>query len=93
MEPLLPSSNPINLGFDINIAGHAAGAPESYLGRDNFEMESPAKKLSVPGLEKYHGEDIFLTEALTKEVLEAVSEPVENKQPFSVLHSTGFTHL
>ena len=31
-----PSSNPLNLGFKVNIAGHAAGAPESYLGRENF---------------------------------------------------------
>lgn len=78
-----PSSNPLNLGFDINIAGHAAGAPESYLGRDNFGNGKPGKEVwAVPGLEKYHGKDIFLTEALTKEVLQAVSEPVANKQPF-----------
>ena len=27
-----PASNPINLGFDVNIAGHAAGRPESLFG-------------------------------------------------------------
>ena len=31
-----PSSDPSNIGFDINIAGHAAGAPQSYLGIENF---------------------------------------------------------
>ena len=28
--------NPLNLGFDVNIAGHAAGAPKSYYGQMNF---------------------------------------------------------
>jgi arylsulfatase A-like enzyme len=28
--------NPLNLGFDINIGGHAAGQPKSYLGIENF---------------------------------------------------------
>jgi arylsulfatase A-like enzyme len=78
-----PSSNPLNLGFDVNIAGHAAGAPESYLGRENFGNGKPGKEVwAVPGLEKYHGQDIFLTEALTKEVLHALNEPVQNQQPF-----------
>ena len=31
-----PGENPLNLGFQVNIAGHAAGAPESYLGLENF---------------------------------------------------------
>lgn len=28
--------NPIYLGFDVNIAGHAAGVPRSYLVKNNF---------------------------------------------------------
>ena len=31
-----PGENPLNLGFDVNIAGHAAGAPKSYYGTENF---------------------------------------------------------
>ena len=31
-----PGANPYNLGFMVNIAGHAAGHPQSYLGKDNF---------------------------------------------------------
>lgn len=78
-----PSSDPLNLGFDINIAGHAAGAPESYLGRENFGNGKPGKEVwAVPGLEKYHGQDIFLTKALTQEVLISLEKPVQNKQPF-----------
>lgn len=78
-----PSSNPINLGFQVNIAGHAAGAPESYLGRENFGNGKKGKEVwVVPGLEKYHGEDLFLTEVLSKEVRTALDEPVAKKQPF-----------
>src|SRR6056300_707904 len=78
-----PSSNPLNLGFNINIAGHAAGAPASYLGLENFGNGKEGKEVwAVPGLEKYHGQDIFLTESLTKEVLESLDIPVMNKQPF-----------
>ena len=65
-----PSSNPINLGFDVNIAGHAAGRPGSYLGIENFGNGKTGNNVwAVPGLEKYHGQDIFLTEALTQEVI------------------------
>ena len=78
-----PSSNPLNLGFDINIAGHAAGRPESYLGIENFGNGKTGNNVwAVPGLEKYHGQDIFLTEALTQEVINALDQPVQSNQPF-----------
>ena len=62
-----PGANPLNLGFNINIAGHAAGAPQSYQGLKNFgydENASPGNIWGVPGLSKYHGRDFNLTEAL-----------------------------
>lgn len=31
-----PGSDPLKLGFDLNIAGHAAGSPGSYQGMKNF---------------------------------------------------------
>ncbi|MCK0156301.1 sulfatase [Cellulophaga sp. F20128] len=78
-----PGANPINLGFDVNIAGHAAGAPESYLGTENFGNGKNGKEVwAVPGLEKYHGKDIFLTEALTQEALLSVDNAVKAEQPF-----------
>jgi arylsulfatase A-like enzyme len=78
-----PASNPINLGFDVNIAGHAAGRPESYLGIENFGNGKTGNNVwAVPGLEKYHGQDIFLTEALTQEVINALDQPVQSNQPF-----------
>lgn len=78
-----PGANPINLGFDVNIAGHAAGAPESYLGTENFGNGKKGKEVwAVPGLEKFHGKDIFLTEALTQEALLSVGDAVEADKPF-----------
>ncbi|MGI9550170.1 MAG: sulfatase [Aurantibacter sp.] len=78
-----PGEDPKNLGFDINIAGHAAGAPESYLGIENFGNGKEGKEIwAVPGLKKYHGEDIFLTEAITKEALKAMDSAVVAQQPF-----------
>lgn len=31
-----PGEFPENIGFDVNIAGHAAGGLASYFGKDNF---------------------------------------------------------
>jgi len=69
-------ADPHNLGFDVNIAGHAAGAPKSYYGTENFGNTEAFKDSPwpVPGLEKYHGQDIYLTEALTNEALEALDQ-------------------
>ncbi len=79
-----PGEDPLNLGFDVNIAGHAAGAPKSYLGTENFGNTDSFKDSPwpVPGLEKYHGKDVFLTEAITREALLAVGEAMKNDQPF-----------
>ncbi|MBT8184322.1 MAG: sulfatase [Eudoraea sp.] len=85
--------DPLNLGFDINIAGHAAGAPESYYGKENFGNGKVGKELwAVPGLEKYHGEDIFLTEALTREALIALDAARSNDQPFFLYMSHYAVH-
>ncbi len=79
-----PSENPLALGFDINIAGHAAGAPKSYLGAMNFGNlpEFEGTPWPVPGLEKYHGKDIFLTEALTLEAQVAMDSALNAEKPF-----------
>ncbi|UNY97461.1 sulfatase [Zhouia spongiae] len=87
-----PGENPLNLGFNVNIAGHAAGAPESYLGTENFGNGKEGKAIwAVPGLEKYHGQDIFLTEALTREALSSLDTVPENK-PFFLYMSHYAVH-
>lgn len=76
--------NPLNLGFDVNIAGHAAGAPKSYYGEQNFgnTPEFEGTPWPVPGLESYHGQDINLTEALTLEAKKAMDESLAMDKPF-----------
>lgn len=76
-------SDPRNLGFDVNIAGHAAGAPQSYYGLDNFGKNKGRDSIwNVPGLEKYWGKDIFLTEALTLEAIAAMEQARLDQRPF-----------
>jgi arylsulfatase A-like enzyme len=78
-----PGEDPLNLGFEVNIAGHAAGAPASYLGAENFGNGKEGKEVwAVPGLEKYHGKDIFLTEAITQEAKLAMDSALEKNKPF-----------
>lgn len=75
-------SDPSNLGFDVNIAGASFGAPGSYYGEKDYGRGTRRSHHAVPHLEKYHGTDTFLTEALTIEASEAVSEAVAADKPF-----------
>ncbi|CAM3407782.1 sulfatase [Aquirufa ecclesiirivi] len=78
-----PQANPYNLGFQVNIAGHAAGHPQSYYGKDNYgNLPSKVSPQAVPDLEEYHGSTVFLTEALTFEAIKSLETPIQNKQPF-----------
>jgi arylsulfatase A-like enzyme len=91
-----PAANPENCGFDVNIAGHAAGGPGSYLGEENFgnrEKGMHTLPWGVPGLEKYHGDSIFLTEALTIEAKKALDKALASKQPFYLSMSLYAVHI
>lgn len=76
-----PGADPRHFGFDVNIAGHAAGAPGSYYGQKNF---SNGRDLiwDVPGLERWHGQRINLTEVLTIEAIAQIEESVAIGKPF-----------
>ncbi|NWJ52514.1 MAG: sulfatase [Bacteroidetes bacterium] len=90
-----PGEEPKNLGFDINIAGHAAGGPATYQGLKNFgndDLGQPTSVWSIPGLKKYHGKDINLTEALTIEALHAVDSVRNNGNPFFLYMSHYAVH-
>lgn len=75
-----PGADPRNLGFDVAIAGHGAGGPGSHRGRDAFRDGDSV--WDVPGLERWHGKDVFLDEALAEEAVLAVHESVAAEQPF-----------
>ena len=82
--------NPLNLGFDVNVAGTCFGAPGSYYGTRSFGVGS--KNLHarpVPHLEKYHGQNIFLTEALTLEAKAEIDKALNASKPF-FLHMSHY---
>lgn len=87
--------DPRNLGFDVNIAGHASGGPASYYGEQHFSLagrkgQNPAAPdaeksvWDIPGIEAYHGSEIYLTEALAIEACRAIEDAVEAGKPFFI---------
>ena len=90
-----PGSDPRSIGFDVNIAGHAAGGPGSFLGTQNFSAawRKGSRVWDVPGLDAYHGKDIFLTEALTLEANKAVDQAVKDGKPFFLYMSHYAVHV
>jgi arylsulfatase A-like enzyme len=89
-----PGENPLNLGFEKNIGGHAAGGPGSYHGEYNYSAawRNADRIWDVPGLEKYHGTDTYLTEALTREAMEEIDRALEDHKPFYLYMSHYAIH-
>lgn len=75
-------SEPLNLGFEINIAGRSIGAPGSYYGEMNYTGRGKRTRMFVPDLEAYHGTNTFLSEALTLEASKLVEKAVKDEVPF-----------
>lgn len=91
-----PGADPLTLGFDANVAGHAAGGLASYLGERNFGNDPDAvvqTPFAVPGLEEYWGEDIFVTEALTLEAKKQIDTAVMADKPFFLYMSHYAVHV
>ena len=85
--------DPTKLGFDINIAGCSFGAPGSYFGEDGYgNLDPKRKRRAVPGLEKYHKTDTFLSEAITLEAKDAVTRSIEKDKPFFLYMSHYAVH-
>jgi len=92
-----PGANPLNLGFDRSIAGNAAGHPSSYYGLENFAAprkpgETTPKHNDVPGLEAYHGKDVFLEEALASEASREIAQSSRDRKPFFLWYSPYAVH-
>lgn len=91
-----PGESPYHMGFEVNIAGHAAGGLASYLGEENYghtEDGKPISLMSVPGLEKYWGTENFVTEALTLEAMKALDHAKHLGQPFYLFMSHYAIHI
>lgn len=86
-------ADPRHLGFDVNVAGSAIGAPGSYHGQADYGKGS-TKPLArpVPDLDKYHGTDTFLTEALTLEAMSELDDALEEEKPFFLYMSHYAVH-
>lgn len=87
-----PGGDPTALGFDVNVAGWAAGGPGSYRGIDEFSAKGREERRGrpgrgsrawdVPGLDAYHGQDVFLTDVLADEAVAAMRGAVKDEAPF-----------
>lgn len=88
-----PGANPYNMGFVVNIAGASNGHPKSYLPHDNFgNLPRQGDYGSVQNMSQYYGTNIHLTEALTREALKAIENPIKRKQPFYLYLSHYSNH-
>ncbi|MGM9803698.1 MAG: sulfatase [Muribaculaceae bacterium] len=91
-----PGENPHHFGFDVNIAGHAAGGLATYLSELNYGHDAqgkPTSLMSVPGLEKYWQTGTFITEALTQEAINALNKARNYNQPFFLYMSHYAIHV
>lgn len=77
-------ADPLSLGFDVNVAGHGAGGPGSYYGRENFSAAGRGgdRVWDVPGLERWHGQDLYLTEVLASCAREQLESAARSGAPF-----------
>ncbi len=88
-------ADPRKLGFNVNIAGHPAGGPGHYHGQKNFGNNadgSHKKPWGVPGLKKYHGTDIHLTDALALETCLALDKADQSDKPFFLYFAPYAVH-
>ena len=91
-----PGENPCHWGFEVNIAGHAAGGLATYLSERNYGHTKDGKAtslMSIPGLEEYWGTGTFVTEALTQEAIKALDKSKQYNQPFFLYMAHYAIHI
>lgn len=90
--------DPMKLGFEVNISGHAAGGLASYLGEQRYGHDAegkPTSPFSIPGLEKYWDTETFATDALTQEAIGALERQRTSgdSRPFFLYMSHYAVHV
>lgn len=91
-----PGENPTHWGFEVNIAGHAAGGLATYLSERNYGHGRDGKPYAlnaVPGLRDYWGTGTFATEALTQEAIKALDKAKRYNQPFFLYMAHYAVHI
>lgn len=87
-----PGANPLNLGFQKNIAGSAIGHPASFLS-EKLYGHLLQNQNAVPGLEEYWNTGTFLSEALTLEAMKAMDRALMQQKPFYLYMAHYAVHL
>ena len=91
-----PGERPEHFGFEVNIAGHAAGGPATYLSERRYGYDAdgrPTYDFAIPHLQAYWDTGTFLTEALTQEALKALDKAKGYNQPFYLYLSHYAVHV
>jgi arylsulfatase A-like enzyme len=85
-------ADPLNLGFEHNVGGGAAGQPGSFLGTKNFSAGPGKAFWDVPHLEAYKGKSITVTQALTDEAILEIQRAKVSGKPFFIHFSHFGVH-
>ena len=91
-----PGENPHHWGFEVNVAGTAAGGLATYLSERRYGHDkdgNPTALNSIPDLEKYWDTGIFATEALTQEAIKALDKSKKYNQPWFLYMSHFAVHI
>lgn len=77
-----PGGDPLQLGFDVNVGGHGAGAPATYQGSRRFRKHPTKPNVwDVPGLAEYARDDVFLTELLAERAVAELESALDAEVP------------
>ncbi|MEY3432106.1 MAG: hypothetical protein RL131_42, partial [Bacteroidota bacterium] len=88
-----PGSDPIQLGFDVNIAGTAAGHPGSFLAEDRYRGNPTDTFWAVRNLDHHIERGDFLTDALTQEAIAALENNRNSGKPFFLYMAHYAVHV
>lgn len=91
-----PGEDPHHWGFEVNIAGTAAGGLATYLSEYNYGHDKNGRKLApnaIEGLEKYWGTGTFATEALTQEAIRTLDKAKKYNQPWFLYMAHYAVHI
>ena len=76
-------ADPKNFDFDVRIGGRDGGGCGSYYGTENFGQKAhPDGPWRAWDMDQYFGQDIHLTEALTREAIREITKAVKQGEPF-----------
>ena len=91
-----PGEDPHHWGFEVNVAGSAAGGLATYLSERNYGHDAngrPVSPFAVPDLRDYWGSGTFATEALTQEAIKRLDQAKKYGQPWFMYMAHYAVHV